>query len=40
MKIHDVKIILDKEFFFVGEKVTGKLVVKTKHENWKEEGNI
>ena len=38
MKIHDVKILLDKEFYLAGEKVTGKLMVKTKNENWKEEG--
>ena len=38
MKIHDVKIVLDRELYYVGEKLTGKLVVKTNRANWKEEG--
>ena len=38
MKIHEVKIVFDKDVFFVGGKVTGKLIVKTKEENWGEEG--
>lgn len=38
MKIHDVKIVLDKESFHAGEKVTGKLVVKTSDANWGKDG--
>jgi hypothetical protein len=38
MKVHDVKIVLDKDVYLAGEKVTGKLVVKTSEQNWGKQG--
>jgi hypothetical protein len=40
MKIHSVKLVLDKDYFEPGEKVTGKLQVKSHDQNWGNEGKV
>jgi hypothetical protein len=40
MRIHEVKIVLDKDFFYSGSKVTGRLLVKAVDQNWGQEGKV
>ena len=39
MKIHNVKLVLDKEVFYSGENVTGQLEVSTSDKKWANEGH-